>query len=123
MMRRTMSDGKANLDAFGQAAIYGTGPYASINRPMHSMVQVAQEEPLEKLCPHRTHPLPALLSLESGAIARIKVDYTDVIASLTGVCAVAIDPNLGSVVGKIIINGGPDVETWHMDQVVLEQKN
>jgi hypothetical protein len=65
----------------------------------------------------RPDGIPCIISLQSSPAAKITVDDREFLSSSTGICVVAIDPEMGIVLNSAIFNG-PDIETWRIYRVV-----
>jgi hypothetical protein len=115
-----------SLSSGGAAgAIFGTGPYANVLRVAADANSVLLQTNLSDLMP-LGHRIPTYMEIEStskqsgGPSVRLNVDYLDVGKINTGCFAVAIDPELGSVVDSATFDGGPDFQSWYLDQIFFE---
>lgn len=65
----------------------------------------------------RSNSMPCIISIQTSPEAKITVDDREFVSSPTGVCVLAIDPEMGIVVGKAIFPPGGNVETWRLYRV------
>jgi hypothetical protein len=87
------------------AAIFGPGIRPVIDTEMN-----------ERLL--QPNSIPCIVSLQTSPIARITVDDREFLSSPTGICIVAIDPEMGIVLDEAIFSDKPDIETWRLYRVV-----
>ncbi len=66
--------------------------------------------------PLQSNSIPCIISLQTSPEAKITVDDREFLSSPTGVCVLAIDPEMGIVLGKAIFTG-PNIETWRLYRV------
>jgi hypothetical protein len=100
---------RANGEA--AAAIFGSGRYAGVNL----ISPVAVQQSLEKLAPGA---FPCVVSLRTDA--DIAVDFRQFVSSPGGMCAVVIDPEMGTVIDKAVFDPGAEIETWRLYRVVAD---
>jgi hypothetical protein len=96
----------------GMVAIFGSGRYAGVNL----ISPVTMQQPLEKLLHGVAFPCIVSLGTDSG----ISVDFRQFVSSSRGVCAIAIDPEMGTVVDKAIFHEGSEIEIWRLYRVVAD---
>jgi len=96
-------------------AIFGSGRYAGVNL----ISPVAVQQSLEKLLPGVTFPCIVSLGTDAG----ISVDFRQFVSSSRGVCAVAIDPEMGTVIDKAVFEEGSEIEIWRLYRVVADLKS
>jgi len=58
--------------------------------------------------------IPCVVSLHTAPQAQITVDDREFLSSPTGICVLAIDPEMGIVLGKAIFTSSPSIETWRL---------
>jgi hypothetical protein len=101
------------------AAIYGTGAYARVKRIISRNDSASLVADTPDLLPPASR-MPAHLEIEATANhLRLAVDYLDTAKRSSGLCAIALDPELGAIAGSQAFDGSADVQTWQIDQVVL----
>jgi hypothetical protein len=105
------------------AAIFGTGRYRDILRLETGPHFVVLETTSGILTKHKV-AVPALLRIQpmdkgyGGPRLWMTADYMDCALIPSGICAVSIDPELGAKTDTAFFDGGPTVETWHLDRVI-----
>ncbi|MGD0461495.1 MAG: hypothetical protein ABSB74_03300 [Tepidisphaeraceae bacterium] len=65
----------------------------------------------------QSNAIPCVVSIHTVPQAQIVVDDREFVSSPAGVCVVAIDPEMGIVVGSAIFAGGANLETWRLYRV------
>ncbi|HWE04474.1 MAG TPA: hypothetical protein VG326_18865 [Tepidisphaeraceae bacterium] len=105
------------------AALFGTGRYRDILRVESAPHFVILEATTGSLTKHKV-AVPTLLRIQpmsenyGGPRLWMTADYMDCALIPSGICAVAIDPELGVKTDTAFFDAGPTVETWHLDRVV-----
>lgn len=104
-------------------ALFGTGSFAGVEKVVSAAPSADFTSKLPALLPG-SNAMVGIIALHSGSnekdvAARIAVDAGDFCTTARGVCVVAVDPVMGTVVDTVTFdNNATDVKLWQLDRVV-----